>query len=78
MVGGEQIKERAEMIAKELKITDCKFSDGWFSRFKADPAETEKENPVTTTTAMKMARYLRSYLQSNSGSLEQLQCLSLI
>ena len=35
MVGGEQIKERAEMIAKELKITDCKFSDGWFSRFKA-------------------------------------------
>ena len=43
-----------------------------------DPAETEKENPVTTTTAMKMARYLRSYLQSNSGSLEQLQCLSVI
>ena len=35
MVGGEQIKERAEMIAIELKITDCKFSDGWFSRFKA-------------------------------------------
>ena len=35
MVGGEQIKERAEMIAKELKITDCTFSNGWFHRFKA-------------------------------------------
>ena len=34
MVGGEQIKERAEMIAKELKITDCTFSNGWFHRFK--------------------------------------------
>ena len=35
MVGGEQIKERAEMNAKELKITDCTFSNGWFHRFKA-------------------------------------------
>ena len=35
MVGGEQIKDKAEMIAKELKITDCTFSNGWFHRFKA-------------------------------------------
>ena len=35
MVGGEQIKDKAEMIAKELKITDCTLSNGWFHRFKA-------------------------------------------
>ena len=31
----------------------------------SDPAETEKENPVTTKSAMTIACYLRSYHQSD-------------
>ena len=33
MLGGEYIKEKAKEIAKELNITDHKFSDCWFQGF---------------------------------------------
>ena len=33
MLGGEFIKEKAKEIAKELNISDHKFSDGWLQGF---------------------------------------------